>query len=393
MENTELILKAVNYAKQNATNNLISVEDVAKNAGFSIDYFNRIFLAHTGFTVTAYISYIRLKHGAFLLRKTEKSVLDIALEIGYDSHEGFTKAFKKKYGVSPSEYRSKNKNKMMYLGEIADKTVTYRFIHDNPDFQLINSDEVIDYLLEKNAKRYCYFCSTIKYQGLEIVASNGDYEKGIVAVGDDGNGGSYLEIATDDYKLLADWINRFPQRKTFYSDKDESEVRKALKAYNVSENLKVTPQTLYFGDTIKCEIPDNITIRPLTIKDRNSIIKWANGRKDSYIIHLLNEQDYLDENNLEYGIFEKDKLIAVAGCGIDEVHGMRINNCCAIRFNDVKESNKLYREIFAFVTNDIMKKGALPFDDLQHGEYAKTHGDFTSIDLGYEIVNKRYDIL
>lgn len=109
MENTELIFKAVEFAKQNAADNEISVEDVAANAGFSIDYFNRIFLAHTGFTVTAYINYIRLKKAALLLRSTDKSVLEIALEIGYDSHEGFTKAFKKKYGVTPSEYRSKNK--------------------------------------------------------------------------------------------------------------------------------------------------------------------------------------------------------------------------------------------------------------------------------------------
>ena len=106
MENTELIFNAVNYAKQNATENGISVEEVAKNAGFSIDYFNRIFLSHTGFTVTAYINYIRLKQAAFLLRTTDKSVLDIALEIGYDSHEGFTKAFKKKYGITPGKYRT-----------------------------------------------------------------------------------------------------------------------------------------------------------------------------------------------------------------------------------------------------------------------------------------------
>ena len=109
--------------------------------------------------------------------------------------------------------------------------------------------------------------------------------------------------------------------------------------------------------------------------------------------HLLNEQDYLDENNLEYGVFEKDNLIAVAGCGIDEVRGMRLNNCCAIRFAEGKENDKLYKSIFKFVTNNILTKGALPFDDLQHGEYAKTHGNFTSVDLGYTVVNRRFDIM
>ena len=140
MENTELIFKAVEFAKQNAADNEISVEDVAANAGFSIDYFNRIFLTHTGFTVTAYMNYVRLKNATKLLRTTDKSVLEIALEIGYDSHEGFTKAFKKKYGVTPSEYRSKTKNQIMYLGEITDKTVAARFIHSIDGLAAIESN-------------------------------------------------------------------------------------------------------------------------------------------------------------------------------------------------------------------------------------------------------------
>ncbi len=393
MENTELIFNAVKFAKKNATESNISVEKVAKNAGFSIDYFNRIFLSHTGFTVTAYINYIRLKQAAFLLRTTDKSVLDIALEIGYDSHEGFTKAFKKKYGVAPSEYRADNKSRMMYMAEITDKTVASRFLHSNPDFKIVDSAEVIDFLLEKDAKRYGYFCTTIKYCGLTIVAPNGDYKNGFIGVGDDCNGGCYLEMQTDDFKLLADWINRFPQRKTFFSDKSEAEIKEILASYGISENLKITPQSLYFGDPFECSLPENITVRLLTPKDKKAITKWANGRTDGYVKHLLNEQDYLDENNLEYGVFEKDKLIAVAGCGIDDVHEMRLNNCCAIRFADGKENDNLYKTIFKFVTNNILTKGALPFDDLQHGEYAKTHGNFTSADLGYTVVNRRFDIV
>ena len=393
MENTELIFNAVQFAKQNATESDISVEDVAKNAGFSIDYFNRIFLSHTGFTVTAYIHYIRLKQAAFLLRTTDNSVLDIALEIGYDSHEGFTKAFKKKYGITPSEYRSVNKSRMMCLGEITDKTVASRFVHSNPDFKIVDSDEVIDFLLGKDAKRYGYFCTTIKYCGLTIVAPDGKYENGFIGVGDDFNGNCHLEMQTDDFKMLADWINRFPQKKAFYSDKNKEEVKEILAAFGISEPLKVTPQSLYFGAPFECSIPENITIRLLTPKDKKAITKWANGRKDGYVRHLLNEQDYLDENNLEYGVFEKDNLIAIAGCGIDEVHGMKLNNCCAIRFADGKENDKLYKTIFKSVTNDILKKGALPFDDIQHGEYAKAHGNFTSVDVGYRIVNYRYDII
>ena len=61
MENTEIINKAVEYAKRCCCSPDISVSEVAENAGFSLDYFSRIFLAHTGFTVSGYINYQRLK--------------------------------------------------------------------------------------------------------------------------------------------------------------------------------------------------------------------------------------------------------------------------------------------------------------------------------------------
>ena len=61
MENKDLIFNAICYAKKNFSDANMSVENVAEHAGFSIDYFNRIFLAHTGFTVMSYVNYMRIK--------------------------------------------------------------------------------------------------------------------------------------------------------------------------------------------------------------------------------------------------------------------------------------------------------------------------------------------
>ncbi len=393
MENNLLIAKAVEYAKGNALNSGITASDIATNAGFSIDYFYKIFLSHTGFTVMAYVNYIRLKKATHLLRCTDKSILDIALEIGYDSHEGFIKSFKKNYEMSPSEYRNKNKNQIMYLGELADKSVVERFVHSNPDFKIVDEHLVIDYLLEKDFKRYGYFCTTIKYCGLKIVAPNGDFEKGFIGIGDAGNGKHYFEFQTDDFNLLSDWLRKFTGRKTFYSNLDEHIVRSHIEKITTNVELSVTPQALFLGDEINNELPEGVFIRKLCPTDKGFITKWANGKRDSYIEHLLNEQHYLDETNLEYGVFENNELIAVAGCGIDEVHGLRLNNCCSIRFAQRKENNKLYRSIFTWVTSDVIKNGAIPFDDLQHGDYAKSHGNFTSTDVGYQITNYRYDVI
>lgn len=389
MENNKLIANAIFYAKKNATSNTITIQDIATNAGFSTDYFNKLFLSHTGFTAMAYVNYLRLKQASELLRTTDKSILNIALEVGYDSHEGFLKAFKKQYGITPSNYRTKMQNKILSWGEMTDISNANRFLHNNSDFKLVDTDTVIDFLLEKNAKRYGYLCITIKAMGLFIAAPDGDISDGFICVGDDRTGGYYLEIVTDNLDNLVQWLNRFDNISAFYSKLDPEQIK--------STDLKIdyshSPQLLYFGSGLSCNLPDNLNIRPLTINDREQIIKWANGKNDGYVKHLLNEKHYLDESVLEYGVFEDGKLIAVAGCGIDEAHGFKVNNCCVIRFADGKANDTLYRQIFSYVTNDVINKGILPFDDIQHGEYALTHGRFTSEELGYEIVNYRYDIL
>lgn len=393
MENRDLIINAVCYAKKNFSDTNLSVEHVAEHAGFSIDYFNRVFLAHTGFTVMSYVNYMRIKKAVELLRNTEKTMLDIALEVGYDSHEGFIKAFKRIYGVAPSEYRKGNRDKTLSWGELIDSSCVYRFLHENPDFEKVESDVIIDYLLEKDSKRYGYFCTTICDMGLAIVAPSGDYQKGFIGIGDNRNGEIWLEMVSDDYALLAEWIKRFDGEVAFYSNEAPEAVISKLAGNGVGRKIEATPQSMYLGESLKYVLPDTVTVRELTYADKDNIRKWANGKMDGYIQHLLTENHYLDSSVLEYGVFQNNDLIAVAGCFIEEVHGLRLNNCCNIRFAEDKATDELYRGIFSFVVNDVMEKGVLPFDDLQHGKYAETHGGFSSADVGFTVVNWRYDVL
>lgn len=388
MENNKLIANAIFYTKENATNNTITIQDIATNAGFSTDYFNKLFLSHTGFTVMAYVNYLRLKKACELLRTTDKSILSIALEVGYESHEGFLKAFKKQYGITPSGYRTKMQDKILSWGELTDMSIANRFLHNNPDFKLVDTYTVINYLLDKDAKRYGYLCITIKSMGLFIMAPDGDISDGFICVGDDLRGGCYLEIVTDNLDKLAQWLNRFDNITAFYSKLEP----KQIKSVDLKIDYSHSPHALYFGNGLPCNLPDNLTIRPLTYDDKEQIIKWANGKNDGYVKHLLNEQHYSDECVLEYGVFEDGELIAIAGCGIDEAQGFKVNNCCIIRFADEKADNTLYKQIFSYITNDVINKEILPFDDIQHGEYALNHGNFTSVEMGYEIVNYRYDI-
>lgn len=394
MENSELIYKAICYTKHHFTDTALSVETVANHAGFSMDYFNRIFLAHTGFTVMSYVNQMRIKKAVELLRNTDKTVLEIALEVGYDSHEGFTKAFKKHYGVTPSDYRKQNKEQVLSWGELTDSACAHRFLHEHTDFKPVDADEVIDYLLEKNSKQYGYFCTTVKNMGLYLVAPNGEYRKGFIGIGDSRNGGMWLELVSDDLDLLCNWIKRFNNEIIFYSTASPAVVKNALRSHDICHAILPTPQSLYLRTTpLPYNLPKDIQINELSYADKNALLKWANGKKDGYIMHLLNEQHYLDPSVLEYGVYKEGELIAVAGGWIDDVHGFCLNNCCNICFADGKATDELYQAVFAYVVNSVLDKGIIPFDDLQHGLYALEHGSFSAVDMGFTTVNYRYEII
>lgn len=77
MENSELITKALNYIQAESAKNDITIDDIASHAGFSTDYFNRVFFAHTGFNIMEYVRFSRLKNAAQLLRLTSIAFLTL----------------------------------------------------------------------------------------------------------------------------------------------------------------------------------------------------------------------------------------------------------------------------------------------------------------------------
>jgi AraC family transcriptional regulator len=83
----------------------LKVEDVAYAVGYSYYHLTRQFSALLGESVGSYIKSRRLANGASKLLYTNKRILDIALESGFESSESFSRAFKSIYKVNPSTYR------------------------------------------------------------------------------------------------------------------------------------------------------------------------------------------------------------------------------------------------------------------------------------------------
>jgi AraC family transcriptional regulator len=78
---------------------------MARKACFSRRQFHRLTLDVIGETPAAHQRRVRLDRAAWLLLTTRATVLDIALETGWESHEVFTRAFRAQFGTTPAAFR------------------------------------------------------------------------------------------------------------------------------------------------------------------------------------------------------------------------------------------------------------------------------------------------
>lgn len=112
MEKKEDIEKRIynvsRYIEQNLDKNL-TLDELASIAHFSSFHFQRVFKESTGETPKQYISRLRLEEAAHrIVLYPENSMIDVALSVGFQSLESFSRAFKNYYKISPSFFRNLN---------------------------------------------------------------------------------------------------------------------------------------------------------------------------------------------------------------------------------------------------------------------------------------------
>jgi AraC family transcriptional regulator len=85
-------------------NSPVALSDLARAAGYSQWHSARIFKETTGLTPFEYLRSLRLNRAALVLRDRQAKVIDVAFDFVFASHEGFTRAFTKQFGVPPKKY-------------------------------------------------------------------------------------------------------------------------------------------------------------------------------------------------------------------------------------------------------------------------------------------------
>jgi AraC family transcriptional regulator len=84
-----------------------SLAELARDADTSASTFQRAFSRIVGESPKQYTRRLQLESAALALISTTQSVLDVALDAGFDSHEGFTRVFASHFGVPPKEFRNR----------------------------------------------------------------------------------------------------------------------------------------------------------------------------------------------------------------------------------------------------------------------------------------------
>lgn len=103
--------RAKKYIAENYDNpGDISIPKIAKQINISPAYLQRLFKVETGMTIMEYVSSLRLNKAKSLLRNTELSVVDIAVNVGLGSRQRLTQLFTEQEGMPPGEYRKMWRN-------------------------------------------------------------------------------------------------------------------------------------------------------------------------------------------------------------------------------------------------------------------------------------------
>ena len=120
----EKINHALSYIEQNLCDE-IQYKEIEKILLSPINVLQRFFMLNTGITLNDYIRRRRFAHAVKLLKNSDEKIIDIAVKLGYGSSDAFSLAFKKMYGIRPSDARVGSTILKPYPRMIFSLSITY----------------------------------------------------------------------------------------------------------------------------------------------------------------------------------------------------------------------------------------------------------------------------
>ncbi|TYQ17706.1 UNVERIFIED_CONTAM: AraC-like DNA-binding protein [Acetivibrio alkalicellulosi] len=147
----ERIQKSIDYI-ESQLNASIEIEKAAQEAYMSCSSYYRMFFALTGYAVKEYIRQRRISSAVKEIKKTNDSILDIAIRHDFESNEAFTRACKRITGYPPSAFRKHDVKYSFERVNVLDKFI------DAQDNDLIEKYPDIKVLKNLEPMRVAYYC-------------------------------------------------------------------------------------------------------------------------------------------------------------------------------------------------------------------------------------------
>lgn len=105
--NKNVAFEVTDYIYKNYTTEKLSAGQVASQFGISVAEMNRLMLYHSDMNFETLLNFVRINRACELLASTEKYVIDVAFEVGYNNIKTFNMNFSKYKGMTPTEFRSR----------------------------------------------------------------------------------------------------------------------------------------------------------------------------------------------------------------------------------------------------------------------------------------------
>ena len=330
MENKNLIDKAIGFIQKNPKDNL-SLQSIADNAGFSLTYFDAIFRQHTGYSPVEYSRIYKLTRSALELRRTQKTVLDIALDFGYASPESFTRAFKNFYSMTPSEYREKYSGEAVTWHDLSSKIAISHFRRSFPELKASDIDLALDFCFTHNPLKYAEDIVGMTVAESEILTlGNPESLEHFVYVSDYNSVEPAVMLICETEADALPYLNLFgkftnPRFSVRRSVDTEWELFDAEVA-KLGLTCRYGYDMIYPKDTVSVPEYEGMGIRLLTIEDM-PLIKTFKQSGGCAECHVRAIQIYFDgKGNVgmtPIGIFENEELICLAMLDLDQIRELK----------------------------------------------------------------------
>ena len=363
MEKT-LIEKAIKFIQNGSKENL-SLQEIADKAGFSLTYFDALFKKHTGYSPVEYSRVYKLTRSALELRRTDKKIIDIALDLGYESSEAYARAFKKFYSLSPSEYREKYSNDAITWKDLSSRVAINRFANANSSLKRVNKEVALDFIFTNNPVLFAEDAVNITVGDCEIFTlGESDTLEHFVCVSDYNNERIVIDlICTNErdaiayLKLLVKTENySFTMRKNAYEEWDSfnAEVAKLGLVCRYGYDM------VYADEQISDPGYDGIIVRELSKEDMPYIqsFKSKGGCGENHLRGL--QIAFEGKGNIgekAFGAFVNNELVCLATPVLDRVRELNKYDIGAV-FSITNDKNAI-EALWKYTVQNCIKNGAI----------------------------------